>query len=592
MNQWKKRILVIICGILLVTSMGAFQTAGIHPVTSIHIPRNVRFETIVSGLNQPLYVTHAGDGTNRLFIVERGGKIRILQNGSLHSTSFLNIGKLINKTGGEQGLLGLAFHPDFAVNRYFYVTYISLASEITLARYTVSVSNPNYADPNSGTILLIIPKTRPNHNGGMLAFGPDGYLYMSTGDSGGAGDPDNLAQDQTSLLGKLLRLDVDSVSPYAIPPDNPFVGSPNPFVKKEIWAYGLRNPWRFSFDKQTGDLYIADVGQNTEEELNFQAASSGGGENYGWDVLEGDLCYDPPLGCTPPLNYVQPVHVYDHGINDEYGCAITGGYVYRGGSFPAMQGVYLFGDYCTGMVTGFIMYTATNGQMVRITVGLADTNYQISSFGEDEQGGVYLTDYAGGSLIHIAEAPIITKKFLSQGAYDGWVLETSETSNMGGTVNNTGAAFYLGDDAENRQYRAILSFNTASIPDNAIILSATLKFKIHSIIGINPFDFSKYLIVHIKTGKFSNSVMLQSSDFQAPATIFYSIAHFGNPCPDKWLTKNVMPLLDLTGTTQYRLRFLTDDNNNGQADYIRFYSGDISRWAYRPSLTVTYYVQY
>ena len=430
----------------------------------------------------------------------------------------------------------------------------------------------------------------------MLAFGPDGYLYMSTGDSGGAGDPDNLAQDLTSLLGKLLRLDVDSASPYAIPPDNPFVSDSNPLVRKEIWAFGLRNPWRFSFDRQTGNLFIADVGQNSLEELNFQAASSNGGENYGWDVFEGDLCYDPPSGCTPPPNYVPPIHVYGHGINDEYGCAITGGYVYRGGTFPAMQGVYLFGDYCTGIVTGFIMYTASNGQKVRIAVDLADTNYQISSFGEDEQGEVYLTDYAGGSLIHIAEAAIITKKFLSQGAYDGWVLETSETSNKGGTVNNTGAAFYLGDDAENRQYRAILSFYTAGIPDNAIILSATLKIMIHSIIGINPFNFSKYLTVHIKTGGFSNGLMLQPSDFQAPASHYTSIGYAKDPYPDKWITINLYqityPLLNLTGTTQFSLRFMTDDNNNGQADYIRFYSGDISRWAYRPSLTVTYYVQY
>jgi len=301
--------------LLLVIILGA--TSGERVIASTiqtaSIPPALKFTPFASGLTQPLFITHAGDGSNRIFIVERGGTIRILKNGSLLPVPFLDVHTLLSTTGGEQGLLGLAFHPDYKNNRYFFVAYTDVSGAITLARYQASLSDPDLAE-TSGNVLLAIPKTYANHNGAMLAFSPlDGYLYMSTGDGGGAGDPDNNAQDRTSLLGKILRLDVDSASPYAIPATNPYYNNPDPLIKQEIWAYGLRNPWRFSFDRKTGDLYIADVGQKKVEEVDFQQFNSSGGNNYGWSILEGNLCFKPAVNCVQPSNYVSPVAVYRHG---------------------------------------------------------------------------------------------------------------------------------------------------------------------------------------------------------------------------------------------------------------------------------------
>lgn len=374
------------------------------------LPQTLGFNLIVSGLTKPVFITNARDGSNRLFIVQQTGQIRIFKNGSLLSTPFLNLlGSVSNFTGanGEQGFLGLAFDPNYTSTGNFYITYTTSNNDVTfpytttLARYHVSAGNSNLADSTSGVVLLSIPKKYTNHNGGMITFGPDGYLYMSMGDGGSGGDPDNNAQNLHTMLGKLLRLDVHSTpsvgQKYVIPPTNPFYGSTDLSVKKEIWAYGLRNPWRLSFDSLNGDLYIGDVGQNREEEIDFQPGSSTGGQNYGWRILEGNLCYNPSSNCVAPSNYVAPVATYDHGANDSYGCSITGGYMYRGNQFPALQGVYFYGDFCSGKLLGLVK----NSNNTWTSSLISTTNYSISSFGEDEQGELYVADYAGGSVYQV-----------------------------------------------------------------------------------------------------------------------------------------------------------------------------------------------
>jgi glucose/arabinose dehydrogenase/photosystem II stability/assembly factor-like uncharacterized protein len=362
-------------------------------------PTKIFFQEVASGLNNPVFITNAGDGSGRMFVVERGGRIRIIKNGSLLATPYLDIQSLVKSTDSEQGLLGLAFHPAYGSNGKFYVVYTaprtgdSNGSVLTLRQYSVSVGNPDIANPNGSTIVLTIDHpTYSNHNGGTITFGNDGYLYWSTGDGGSGGDPNNNGQNLNSLLGKILRIDMNSTSPYGIPPSNPFYSSSNPNIKKEIWSYGLRNPWRISFDRVTHDLYIGDVGQSAREEIDFQASSSTGGENYGWRVMEGSLCYNPGSGCDQ-TGKVLPVAEYDHTL----GCSITGGYMYRGSDYPTLYGHYLYGDYCSGRLFSL----RNNPGSVWESVQLLDTPYNISTFGEDEQGGLYLADYATGKIYNV-----------------------------------------------------------------------------------------------------------------------------------------------------------------------------------------------
>ena len=313
-------------------------------------PSRVVFQEVASGFTQPLFITNAADGSGRIFIVERGGLIKILKNGVVVSAPFLDIHSIIKSNSSEQGLLALAFHPSYETNGEFFVVYTaprngdSNGSVLILEKFSVS-ANPDVADSSSGVILLTIDHpTNTNHNGGTLAFGQDGYLYWSTGDGGGGGDPDNNGQNLNALLGKILRLDVNLTAPY-IPNTNPFYNNPNPSIRKEIWAYGLRNPWRLSFDRLTHDLYIGDVGQSAREEIDFQPAAGKGGENYGWRVMEGSSCYPASSACDP-TGKVLPVTEYDHSL----GCSVTGGYVYRGTAYPALVGYYFFGDFCSGRV--------------------------------------------------------------------------------------------------------------------------------------------------------------------------------------------------------------------------------------------------
>lgn len=341
----------------------------------------VALEQVVDGLEDPLYVTHAGDGSGRLYVLEQPGRVRVLEGGRLLETPFLDLTDRVLSRGNEQGLLGLAFAPDFAESGIFYVHYTGRPDGRTvLARYRLREGDPYRGDPDSEEVLLSLEQPYANHNGGALLFGPDGYLYLALGDGGSAGDPENRAQNRESLLGKILRLDVSQPGPYHVPPDNPFVGRAG---RDEIWAYGLRNPWRISFDRATGDLYIADVGQNAIEEVNFQPAGSPGGANYGWRVYEGSRRY--AQGEAPGA--VFPVAEYTHA---EGGCSITGGYVYRGKAIPDLVGTYLYGDYCTGYIWGL---TRQDGEWR--SVRLLDSDANITSFGEDEEGELYVVDRRG-----------------------------------------------------------------------------------------------------------------------------------------------------------------------------------------------------
>jgi glucose/arabinose dehydrogenase len=353
-------------------------------------------QTVATGLAFPLYLTAPpGDGA-RLFVVEKGGKIRAIKNGALLAAPFLDLTGQVS-TGGEQGLLGLAFDPQYAANGRFYVNYTDSAGDTVVARYRVS-SDPDRADPSVDRVLLTVDQPYANHNGGHLAFGPDGMLYIGLGDGGSGGDPHGHGQSRADLLGSLLRIDVRPAGAYAIPPDNPFVGQPG--ARPELWDYGLRNPWRFSHDRANGDLYIADVGQNRREEVNVAPAASGGGKglNYGWNVMEGTQCFSPASGCHS-AGLTPPALDYGHGGG---ACSVTGGYVYRGAALPALQGVYFYADYCAGWVKSF-RYAAGQATELADWPQLAPGG-NITSFGEDAAGELYVLTQQGG-VYRVAAAP-------------------------------------------------------------------------------------------------------------------------------------------------------------------------------------------
>ena len=351
---------------------------------------NVTLEPVVSGLVNPVSIAHAGD--SRLFVVQQNGVIRVYDPPHLRTDPFLDIRTLVS-TGGERGLLGLAFHPRYSENGRFFVNYTDVAGNTAIAEYTRSAVDPNRADPASARIVLQVQQPFANHNGGQLAFGPDGFLYIGLGDGGSGGDPGNRAQNLTDLLGKMLRIDVDSARPYAIPPSNPFVGRDD--ARPEIWAVGLRNPWRYSFDRLTGDLWIADVGQGSIEEVNFQPATSIGGENYGWRRMEGSRCFIPSSSCNDGT-LVTPLIEYDHSGG---ACSVTGGYVYRGTRNRRLAGMYIYGDYCNGRIWG-----ARRDETGRVAPQLLfDAPFFISTFGEDANGEVYVADHRGGAIYRLVD---------------------------------------------------------------------------------------------------------------------------------------------------------------------------------------------
>lgn len=365
-------------------------------------------------------IANCGDG--RFFVVEQLGYIYILnEDGSFVNTPFLNISTKVS-TGSEQGLLGLAFHPNYKENGFFYVNYTNTAGDTRVVRFKASATNPNVADAASETLIYFIDQPYSNHNGGDLNFGPDGYLYVGTGDGGSAGDPGNRAQNKLNSLGKMLRLDVSStsgVNNYVIPPTNPFVGSTA--YLPEIWALGLRNPWRFSFDRLTGDMWIADVGQNSIEELNIQAASSTGGQNYGWRCYEGNSAYNT-AGCAAQSTYAAPVFTYTHGTSE---CSVTGGYVYRGLLNTALAGGYLYADYCSGKM----WMLKKNGTSYTNTLLGDFANYNIGTFGEDRYGEMYIGGQTDGKVYRLRTSTCTTL------SVTGGV--TNQTCAANGNVNIT-----------------------------------------------------------------------------------------------------------------------------------------------------------
>ena len=367
-----------ICIIFLLTSAGVWAA----PIIGV--------KPIVTGLANPVAITHAGDGSGRLFITRKGGKVIVYDGTKVLPEPFVDLSSLVS-TVGEQGLLSVAFHPSYENNGFFFVNYTDTNGDTVIARYSVS-SDLNVADQNSAFVILNITQPFRNHNGGQLQFGPDGYLYIGMGDGGSAGDTQNNAQNPGKLLGKLLRVDVDGEVPYAIPTSNPFVG--NSEALDEIWALGLRNPWRFSFDRQTGDLFIGDVGQRTWEEVNFQSANSPGGENYGWRLMEGTHCFNPATECNDGT-LTLPIIEYDHSL----GCSITGGYRYRGSRNRDLYGVYLYADYCTGRIWG-AKEDGNGGWMI---TELLDTDFRITTFGEDESGEIYVADSRSGIIYQIVQ---------------------------------------------------------------------------------------------------------------------------------------------------------------------------------------------
>jgi len=341
----------------------------------------------VNGLSQPVDLQSAPGDTNRLFIVEKPGIIRVFQGGALLPKPFLDISSRVSR-GTEQGLLGLAFHPQFATNRRFYVDYTDISGDTRVVEFLADAG----LDSASATEreILFVDQPADNHNGGQIAFGPDGYLYVALGDGGGAGDTYHNGQNLGSLLAKLLRLNVDAGSPYSIPADNPFVGRTG--AKGETWDYGLRNPWRFSFDRLNGDLYIADVGQNLYEEVDYEPHHAGG-KNYGWNIMEGFHCFNASTCNKAGLTL--PVVEYPH----QDGCSITGGYIYRGAEIPELNGTYFYGDYCTGIVRSFRIdqSKAVNAQDWTSTLRTQSGGRmeQLSSFGQDARGELYLVLLTG-----------------------------------------------------------------------------------------------------------------------------------------------------------------------------------------------------
>jgi glucose/arabinose dehydrogenase len=379
--------MVVMIGIAtVILSSGSLASAQVAPPFDSS-SFTFGLEPVAAGFDQPVYVIGPDDGSGRLFVVERPGRIRIIAGGAVLPEPFLDITALVESGSSEQGLLSVAFPADFAESGVFYVYYTARSDEgvgdNTIARYRVHQDDPNRADPSSGEVLLALADYRVNHNGGNLQFGPDGFLYAGFGDGGGGGDPQGNAQNPATLFGSIVRIDVTGGDPYGIPADNPFAsgegGAP------EIWVWGLRNPWRFSFDRASGDLWIGDVGQGAIEEVDWLPAGTAGGTNLGWNVMEGSACFRSDAcdaaGLTPPIAE------YSH----EFGCSVVGGYVYRGEREPALAGVYLFGDYCSGLVWG--LGRDAGGAWARSEA--VETGLTISSFGEDAAGELYLVSISG-----------------------------------------------------------------------------------------------------------------------------------------------------------------------------------------------------
>jgi len=364
--------------------------------------QDLDLELYATGFNRPVSIKHAGD--DKLYVVEQDGLIKIINaDGTVESTPFLDIDNLVINTGNERGLLGLAFHPNYDTNGYFFVNYINNSGDTEISRFTRDATNPLIADPNSELPILSYNQPYSNHNGGDLAFGSDGFLYISSGDGGSGGDPDDNGQNTLNLLGKILRIDIDATTAtedYSIPSSNPFVGDPD--VSPEIFAYGLRNPWKFSFDRLTNDMWIADVGQNAYEEINMVSDTEAAtGINYGWRCYEGNGPYNLD-DCTDPSAYTYPISGYAHFGDGEPKCSITGGYRYRGTTYPNFNGWYFFADLCSQEI-GYLVYDDVNMVWNR---NLESFSGQWTAFGEDINGEIYVADLSSGNIYQLTDTTL------------------------------------------------------------------------------------------------------------------------------------------------------------------------------------------
>lgn len=366
------------CSLLLMAVSGCETPSSLPaPLEGI----SVRLERLVGGLDHPVWMTHAGDGSGRLFVLEQPGRIRIVQDGAMLERPFLDVSERVGEPGFEQGLLGLAFAPDYGSSGKVYVSYTDQRGDSVLARYRVEAVDPNRVDPDSAQIILTVGQPAANHNGGHVLFGPDGYLYFGLGDGGGVSDPEGNGQNTGTLLGALLRIDVTEDEGYGIPPDNPFVHQPA--ARGELWAYGLRNPWRFAFDGNTGDLYIGDVGEHNVEEINYLPGDSPHGANFGWSLWEGSR---RQWGGSR-RGLVFPVAEYTH---ESGRCSVIGGHVYHGQDMPGMSGAYIYGDFCSGDIW-LLHHRGDAWHTSRVMM----TGFPVSSFGEGPAGELYVLDYRG-----------------------------------------------------------------------------------------------------------------------------------------------------------------------------------------------------
>lgn len=456
--------------------------------------------TQITTVSQPVDITGAGDGSDRLFLVEKSGKIRILELPSytLLSGAFLDISNLVLNSG-ERGLLGLTFHPNFGNNGYFYVNYSLAGSGNTrISRFTAIPPSANTVDPSTELAIMTVVQPYDNHNGGDLAFGPDGYLYIGLGDGGGSGDPGNRAQNGQELLGKMLRIDIDNTSGgnnYAIPPGNPFIGTQSPDIKDEIWALGLRNPWRFSFDRNSGDLWIADVGQSNWEELNYQPASSAGGENYGWRCFEGKHNYNTS-GCGPMSSYNAPIFEYGHNPSTG-GNSVSGGFVYRGSEVPSLQGWYVLADY-TSDNFWLIKYIGS-GWTIDLQTNVPVTD--IVTFGEDDNGELY-TASLGGAVYKVSATPLPVElvdfkgKFLDGHVHLTWTTATEKNS----------AYFQVERKTESTEFEQVGSLSAAGESvvkkeyrfDDQFASPGENNYRLKMVDQDNSFSYSPIVSVYVK----------------------------------------------------------------------------------------------
>ncbi|HVN86553.1 MAG TPA: PQQ-dependent sugar dehydrogenase [Candidatus Binatia bacterium] len=398
----RRRLAIVLVAMLQLSAKARRTRADICDGVPQVAGTSIKANLVASGFDSALYVTAPPGDTDRIFVVQQSGVIRVIKSGMLLPTPFLDLSAKVTFSG-EQGLLSMAFHPNYATNGQFFVDYIDTTGigNTVVSRFHVS-ADPDVADDTSEEIILQQVQPFTNHNGGLLVFGPEAqhYLYVGLGDGGSGGDPDGNGQNTNTWLGKILRIDVDGGTPYAVPPSNPFVGQMNHLP--EIWAYGLRNPWRFSFDRQTGDLYIADVGQDKYEEVDFQSATSTGGENYGWNTMEGKHCFNPSSGCNT-TGLTPPILEYSHGTNDSNGCAVIGGYVYRGCAMPNLHGRYFYGDLCKAFVRSFSVVGGVAAAMQDDTSQLAMGAISMTSFGEDARGELYVV--SSDSVFKIVPGP-------------------------------------------------------------------------------------------------------------------------------------------------------------------------------------------